>query len=105
MTANYAFISDLSKESQPPTKGILSRTLHQDERIKALIFGFAEGEELSEHIASMPAILQFIQGKAMLTLGADSHEAQPGTWVHMPAGLTHSIRAKTPVVMLLLLLK
>jgi hypothetical protein len=31
--------------------------------------------------------------------------AQPGTWVHMPAGLRHSIQAKKAVVMLLLLLK
>jgi hypothetical protein len=28
-----------------------------------------------------------------------------GTWVHMPAGLKHGIQAKTPVVMLLMLLK
>jgi hypothetical protein len=32
-------------------------------------------------------------------------EAQPGTWVHMPTGLRHSIQAKTPVVMLLLPMK
>ena len=101
----YAFFSDLAQETQPPDKGILSRTLHNDERVKAVIFGFAQGEELSEHTASMPAIVQFIRGEATLTLGADTHAAQPGTWVHMPAGLTHSIRATTPVVMLLLLLK
>jgi hypothetical protein len=40
-----------------------------------------------------------------LTLGDDTLEARPGTWVHMPTGLRHSIQAKTPVVMLLLLLK
>ncbi len=40
-----------------------------------------------------------------MTLGDDQHEAKAGTWVHMPAGLRHSIQAKTPVVMLLLLLK
>jgi len=32
-------------------------------------------------------------------------EAKPGTWVHMAKGLRHSIQAKTPMVMLLLLLK
>jgi len=40
-----------------------------------------------------------------VTLGDDKHEAKAGTWVHMPTGLRHSIQAKTPVVMLLLLLK
>jgi hypothetical protein len=38
-------------------------------------------------------------------LGTDQKEAAAGTWIHMRAGLTHSIAAKTPVVMLLVLLK
>ena len=101
----YTHISDLAKEALPPEKGILSRTLFNDEKVKAMIFGFAQGEELSEHTASMPAILQFIKGEAMVTLGDDKHEAKAGTWVHMPTGQRHSIQAKTPVVMLLLLLK
>jgi quercetin dioxygenase-like cupin family protein len=53
----------------------------------------------------MPAVLHFLQGEASLTLGDDTLDANPGTWVHMPKGLRHSIQAKTPVVMLLLLLK
>ena len=101
----YTHISDLAKEAQPPEKGILSRTIFNDEKVKAVIFGFGQGEELSEHTASMPAILQFIQGEATVTLGDDKHEAKPGTWVDMPTGQRHSIQAKTPVVMLLLLLK
>ena len=101
----YTHINDLAKEVQPPDKGILSRTLYDDDRLKAVIFGFAQGEELSEHTASMPAILHFLQGEATVTLGDDKHEAAVGTWVHMPTGQRHSIQAKTPVVMLLLLLK
>lgn len=105
MTTPYAHITDLAKEAQPPEKGILSRTLFNDEKVKAVIFGFAQGEELSEHTASMPAILHFIQGEAKVTLGDDTLEAKAGTWVHMPTGQRHSIQAKSPVVMLLLLLK
>ena len=59
----------------------------------------------ADHTASMPAVLHFLQGEAKLTLGDDTLEARPGTWVHMAKGLRHSIQAKTPVVMLLLLLK
>ena len=51
------------------------------------------------------AVAVFLQGEARLTLGDDTLEARPATWAHMPAGLKHSIKAKTPVVMLLLLLK
>ena len=105
MTTPYTHVLDLAKEAQPPEKGILSRTLFNDDRLKAVLFGFAQGEELSEHTASMPAVLHFLQGEAALTLGGEKHEAMVGTWVHMPAGLKHSVQAKTPVVMLLLLLK
>src|ERR1700730_16536340 len=72
MTTPYTHISDLAKEVQPPEKGILNRTLFNDDRLKAVLFGFAQGEELSEHTASMPAILQFIQGEATVTLGESS---------------------------------
>jgi quercetin dioxygenase-like cupin family protein len=105
MTTSYTHFSDLAKEVQPPDKGILSRTLYSDNRLKAVLFGFAQGEELSEHTASMPAVLHFLQGEARLSLGDDTLEAKAGSWVHMPTGLRHSIQARTPVVMLLLLVK
>jgi quercetin dioxygenase-like cupin family protein len=98
-------INELARDVQPPAKGILSRTLFNDDRLKAVLFGFAQGEELSEHTASMPAVLHFLQGEARLTLADDTVEARPGAWVHMLAGLKHGIQARTPVVMLLMLLK
>src|SRR6516165_7738333 len=105
MTTSYTHFSDLAKEVQPPAKGILSRTLYNADRLKAVLFGFSQGEELSDHTASMPSVLHFLQGEARRTLADDTLEARPATWVHMPAGLKPSIKAKTPVVMLLLLLK
>jgi quercetin dioxygenase-like cupin family protein len=105
MTTAYTHFFDLAKEVQTPEKGILSRTLFNDDRLKVVLFGFGPGEEFSEHTASMPATLHFLQGEANLTLADDSLEAKPGTWVHMPKGMRHSIQAKTPVVMLLLLMK
>lgn len=105
MSHDYTHITNLAKEVEPPEDGILTRTLFNDDNVKAVIFGFGQGEELSEHTASMPAILHFLQGEATLTLGDDTIEAQPGTWVHMPANLKHSVKTTTPVVMLLLLIK
>jgi quercetin dioxygenase-like cupin family protein len=83
----------------------LSRTILQDDQVKAVVFGFGQGQELSEHTASKPAMLFFVKGEATVGLGDDVKEAQAGTWVQMPAGLKHSIKAKSPVVMLLVLLK
>jgi len=46
-----------------------------------------------------------VRGEADLTLGGDAHAARAGTWAHMDANLPHSIKARTPVTMLLLLFK
>ena len=101
----YTHILDLARDSEPPADGILSRTVFQDEQIKAVVFGFGQGQELSEHTAAKTAMLFFVKGEASVGLGEDIKEAQSGTWIHMPANLKHSIKAKTPLVMLLVLLK
>lgn len=88
-----------------PTDSILSRTLYSDAYVKTVLFGFARGQELSEHTVSHPAILHILEGEAHLTLGDDAGGASAGTWVYMPPHLRHSIVAKTPVKMLLLLFK
>ena len=69
------------------------------------MFGVGQGQELSEHTASKPAMLYFVKGDAMVGLGDGVQDAQAGTWVHMPAGLKHSIKARMPLVMLLVLLR
>ena len=105
MTTPYTLVSDLSNQADSPVDGTLSRTLYMDDRLKVVLFSFSAGQELSEHTASTPAIMHFLSGDSDVTLGGDSVAASAGSWIHMPAQLPHSIRTKTPVVMLLTLLK
>jgi len=105
MTHTFTLLADVTHEIEPPPDGTLSRTIYQDDQLKAVLFGFSAGQELSEHTASTPAIMHFLIGDADVTLGADLVTAKGGTWIHMPAQMPHSIRARTPVTMLLLLLK
>lgn len=101
----YFYFTDLAQQVEIPRDGILSRTLYHDEHVKVVLFGFDAGQDLSEHTASMPALLYFVQGEAELTLGTDQRIATAGTWVYMTPNLPHSVVAKTPVVMLLVLLR
>jgi quercetin dioxygenase-like cupin family protein len=103
--AGYTILADLAREIEPPANGTLSRTIHQDERLKAVVFGFSAGQELSEHTAATPAIMHFLSGEAEVTLAGDLVTARGGTWIHMPPQTPHAIRAKTPLTLLLLLLK
>jgi quercetin dioxygenase-like cupin family protein len=95
----YTHILDLAKEAEPPPNCILSRTIFQDDKIKAVVFGFGQGQELSEHTAAKPAMHFFVRGEASVGLGEEVQEAQAGTWVHTPPNLKHSIKAKTPAIM------
>jgi quercetin dioxygenase-like cupin family protein len=105
MADSFTYIKDLESliDSFPPDS-ILSRNIYQDESIKTILFGFQPGQELSEHTASVPALLHFLRGEASIILGEEAQIAQSGTWVHLPANLPHSIKAKTETLMLLTLL-
>lgn len=99
----YANIANLVGE--PPADSIVSRTFLREGDFKAILFGFAAGQELSQHTASVPAVIHILQGQARLTLGSRTEEAGPGSWAYMPANLPHSVFAHEPVTMLLLMLK
>ncbi len=70
-----------------------------------MLFTFAAGEELSEHTASMPAVLHFLAGRATVTLGADTVNAGRARGFTCPHTLRHSIRVQEPVILLLTLIK
>jgi quercetin dioxygenase-like cupin family protein len=101
----YLLVQNVANEIQPPEKGILSHTLFNDDHMKIILFGFAPGNELTAHTAPMPATIHFLQGEATLRLGTDTHEVQAGALIHMQPQLTHGIVAKSPVTMLLYLIK
>ena len=100
----YTLYPDLLAEAVAPKRGIHSQTVSDEDGVELVLFGFAPGEVLSEHTSARPAIIHVLSGEADLTAGGDAYQAGPGTWLRMPAGLTHSVRARTPVVMALYLL-
>lgn len=98
-------IEQLGSRLTPPEDGTLSVTLLKNEDAKVVLFGFAASQELSEHTASVPAIMHQLTGEAKWRIGDREVSAQPGTWVFMPAHLSHAITALTPCTMLLTLLQ
>ncbi|CAD77482.1 MAG TPA: cupin [Rhodopirellula baltica] len=97
--------ADLDAEIEIQKDGTISKTLYQDDSLKVVLFGFDAGQELSEHTAAVPAMLQFLDGDATVTLGEKTIDAAANTFVHMTAKLPHSITANKPTKMLLMLLK
>ncbi len=102
----HVFHADLNAlmEAIPP-ESIVSRKVHDDAQVKVTLFGFAAGQSLSEHTAAKPAIMQVLAGEGTFGLGRESLAVGPGSWAHMAPHLPHTVTARTPMVMLLTLLK
>ncbi|MDR3588940.1 MAG: cupin domain-containing protein [Negativicutes bacterium] len=106
MESTYTYIPDLLKSmSAVPEDSIVSRVIAKGERLDVTLFGFAAGQELTEHTSPYRAIIQVLAGQAQITLGKDTVTAEAGAWIHMLPNLPHSLKAASPFVMLLTLIK
>ncbi len=103
MDATYKYLPQLTIDVV--SESVVSRVLYNDSRVNITLFAFDGGQALSEHTASNPAIIEILKGTATVTLGGETLDVQPGAWIHMSAGLAHSITARTPLTMLLTLIK
>lgn len=104
--SSYEFVENVDVLLPEIASGsVVSRAFLKNEHVNVTIFGFDAGEGLTEHTASLPAILHILEGEAELTLGTESMNASTGSWAYMPPNLSHGILAKTQVKMLLILLK
>lgn len=95
-------VTELTAEIGPDS--IVSRSLYSGSGLKVIWFGFAPGQELSEHTAAREAVIHVLAGSGVIGLDGDEIQASPGTVVRMNPGLPHSITATTELRMLLYLL-
>ena len=100
----YEVIENVVSSIEIPKDGTLSRTIHRDDNVKIVLFGFAAGQELSQHTASVPATIEILQGDVRITLDGNEKELSAGSWIFMDANLPHAVYAKTDTVMLLTML-
>lgn len=101
---SHVTIQDLSQVVAIQQGAVVSKVIHRDQGLDVTVFGFDEGEGLTGHAASRPAIVQVLSGRLDFEVEGERTEALPGAWIHMSAGAEHSLVAKEPTVMLLTLL-
>ena len=105
MNQSDYLLKQLADELPIPESGKQSVVLTDNSKTKVILFSFAAGAGLTEHVAPFDATIQIVSGTAMLTVGTESVDGKPGTWIQMAAKTPHSIKAETNVVMLLTLVK
>ena len=102
---NAAQVLSLPEETQFTDHGIVSRTLLRTATGRVVLFGFAEGQEMSEHTSTQHALVQVLSGECEFSLAGKPHWLKPGDLLSMPPNLPHALKAKTQFSMLLTLFK
>ena len=98
-------VVSLEKETGFAPNGIVSRTLLRTANGRVVLFGFSEGQELTEHTSTQHATVQILSGECEFDLEKETRQLKAGDLVYMPPGLPHAVRAVTRFSMLLTLLK
>jgi hypothetical protein len=86
----YTVLDNLLDEVEIPENGTLSRVVFNAERLRVVLFAF-------------DAVVQVIRGRIEITLGDETREITPGSWVHMEPHLIHGLVALEPSVVILTL--
>jgi quercetin dioxygenase-like cupin family protein len=84
---------------------VVSRTLCQLPGLSITLFAFARGEGLSAHTVEADALVQILDGEALITIGQEAMTAAAGEVVAMPQGISHALEAKEPFKMLLTVIR
>ena len=98
-------VLSLAAETQFAENGIVSRTLIATPNLRVVLFGFAQGQELTEHTSTQTATVQILSGECEFSLAGKPHPLKQGDFVYMPPGLPHALKATTQFSMLLTLSK
>ncbi len=99
----YTLLENPTPQIEIPATGMTKQVL-LNAGVRILAFGFAPTHELKQHTAPADVILHFLEGSATVTVSADAQQVGPGSIIHIPANLPHSVHAHDAVKMLLVLL-
>src|SRR5512136_1687822 len=85
-------VISLAQETQFAPNGIVSRTLLRTPTARVVLFGFSEGQELTEHTSTQQALVQVLSGECEFSLGGKPHKLKAGDFLHMPPNMPHALK-------------
>jgi quercetin dioxygenase-like cupin family protein len=94
-------VISLADETRFAPNGIVSRTLMRTPNSRVVLFGFAEGQELTEHTSTQHAVIQILSGECEFSLAGKPRVMKSGDLLYMPPNLVHAVKATKQFSMLL----
>ena len=99
------FIDALAPMVEVQPEATVSRTVMQVEGANVVLFSFDKGQELSEHTAAMPVLVQCLEGHLKVTGGGKTVDLVPGGILHFPTRLPHAVYAEEASKMMLIMMR
>lgn len=84
---------------------VSSRTIIDKNAGTVTIFAFDRGQGLSEHVAPYDALIYALDGSAEIVISGVEQALKSGEIVIMPAGASHSLKAKEKFKMMLIMIR
>ncbi len=84
---------------------VVSRTLSAKPHINITLFAFDKNEEISAHTSPGDAMVQILDGEALINIDGKEITAGKGEVVVMPANIPHAVSARSQFKMLLTVVK
>ncbi|MCU0300865.1 MAG: cupin domain-containing protein [Candidatus Nanopelagicales bacterium] len=97
-------VGDLAALIAVAPASTVSRTVLRAEGVRVVLFAFDADQELSEHTAAVPVLLQVLDGRLRVGAGGASVDLGPGGLVHIAARVPHEVLALAPSRMVLTML-
>lgn len=100
-----AKVINLKAETQFAANGIVSRTILRTPTSRVVLFGFAAGQELTEHTSTQHAMIEILSGSCDFSLAGKPNALKAGDLLYMPPNMPHAVKATEAFSMLLTLFK
>lgn len=84
---------------------IVSKTLLDRKTGTLTLFAFDRGQGLSEHVAPFDAVVQILDGEAVISIAGKKLEVKAGEMLIMPADIPHALKAEKKFKMLLIMIR
>ena len=98
-------VSHVADELPVTPSATTSRALVDNDAVRVVAFAFDTGEQLTEHTAAMPVVVQLLSGDLRFEVAGETHRLAAGDCVYLAPGELHALEALTPALVSLVMVR
>ena len=98
-------ITGVAVELPVTASATTSRALLDNDVVRVVAFAFDTGEQLTEHTASLPVVVQVLRGDLRFQVADEEHVLTGGDCVYLAPGAPHALEALSPSLVSLVMVR